>query len=99
YPQLSMMEKDYYLDTKLIDFVTSLKDAITTISSYVYIDKSIINNNITDNTILIETIIAKILKPIEQRREIDKLYYKSTLIEFISNVKESIKNKDNMKNK
>src|SRR5579872_1108620 len=82
-PQLSLPEKEYYIDPSLSDFITSLKDTINDVCNYQYQNKSNLTN-IAIDTLIVEESIAKLLKPIEERRDIATLYYSSTLDEFIN---------------
>lgn len=82
-PQLSLPDREYYSDPSLSSFVTSLKDSINDICFYQYQNSKLKITNIATDSVEIEKSIAKILKPIEERREINTSYYSSTLDEFI----------------
>ena len=100
-PNLSLPDKEYYTDPKLKDFVALHKKTIKNIMTYAY------KNGMTQDEIVvlandastIETLIASMLKPIEQRREIDKLYFKTTPNEFITNMGVLDSSNGNLSNK
>lgn len=86
--QISLPEKEYYTDSKLNDYVDALNDSIKDVIKYVYKDMNtkIDINIIANDSITIEKSLASMFKPVEQRREQDKLYFTSTLNEFINSM-------------
>lgn len=85
-PHISLPEKEYYSDPDLEHFINSFKDVTGDTMSYVYKDRITRDEiiKIANDTVVIEKLIAGMLKPIEERREIDKLYFKTSLDEFIN---------------
>jgi putative endopeptidase len=92
-PNISLPEKEYYIDPNLTHFVESLRYTIMDTMKYVYKNRITIDeiSNIANDSLIIEELLAIIFRPIEQRREIDKFYFKTTINEFIDNINESIK--------
>ena len=91
-------DKNYYIGEQFSDYVNELKDNI------ILMIKLLRENNITtknidnmaNDVIIIETIIAKIHRSIEDKRNYDKLYFKTSIDGFIDLIKTSQCNNDNI---
>ncbi len=78
---LSMPEKDYYIDKKYDTYVTEFKLVVVKTFEYfgyTHHDAS----GCADDVFMIEEMIARILKPVAERREFDKLYSKMSVAGF-----------------
>lgn len=79
---LSLPEKDYYLDKKFDHYVTDFKEVVAKIFEYFEYTQDDALNCASD-VFMIEELIARILKPAAERREFDKLYFKTSTTGFI----------------
>lgn len=79
---LSLPEKEYYSDKKFDTYVIDFKAIITKIFEFFgYTNDDA--HGCADDVFMIEELIARILKPAAERREYDKLYFKTTITGFI----------------
>ena len=87
---LSLPDKKYYFDEKFKTYVIGFKTMITEL--FKYFGFSHTDYDYTGDVFDIEECIAIILKPIEERRELDKLYAKKTVNEFINSMTNTVDN-------
>jgi putative endopeptidase len=87
---LSLPDKKYYFDEKFKTYAIGFKTMITEL--FKYFGFSHTDYDYTGDVFDIEECIAIILKPIEERRELDKLYAKKTVNEFINSMTNTVDN-------
>lgn len=92
YPSLSLPEREYYLDEKLSEYTQGLCTNIELFLKYcqskhlIEFDSDDTIKKTAKKIINIETLMAKIIKPIVERRNVEKLYFKTTIEGFIDNM-------------
>jgi predicted metalloendopeptidase len=81
YVGLSMPEKKYYTDEKFNNCVIEFKKLINQLFQYIGYD-----TNISNDIFIIEKHLITLMKPSAERRNMDKLYHKISLTEFINSL-------------
>lgn len=92
YPSdLSLPDRDYYLDDKFKSYIDSFEEHLKIVDNKVKENYKTINTKINISDVLeIETILSMIHRSADEKRDIDKYYNKFTISSFINDISESI---------
>jgi putative endopeptidase len=86
---LSLPEREYYLDLKYSSYVEGFKSIVVKIFEYFGYDVAT-SNKMSDDVLMLEQLLAVSMKSITERRNIDKIYYKTTINNFVNEMKNTV---------
>jgi putative endopeptidase len=93
-PNLSLPEKNYYIEKKYSHYVVDLEENIRTVNEFIYendADPMVNNYNYASDVIYVETLIANALQSVETRRDVEKIYNKTNIGQFIESMRDGCK--------